>query len=1707
MNRISMFWVLLWLGAMVILNHASLPAQQAGAGIAATPAQTAAPNVISFSESLANQPDGALTATFALYPDQQSTNASWTETQVVQVNLGKYTVLLGSTSADGIPASVFAAEQAHWLGVQLNGTEKRYLLVSVPYAMKAMEAERLGGLLPSDFVTTQQLQTILLNSTSSSGSAGKGGTGPTAAGPIPAGPTPAASTNPPQPATDFTDNNSSEVLLITQQGTGFAIHAVSAGDAAVFAENNTATGTALKAVATGTTGANIGILGQSASSAGIAATFDNTGGGQILSLRSNGSEVASVDNFGNFKANKILGFFSGDGSQLANIPPSAVGAQSTNVPNTIVVRDAGGNFAANKIIGLFSGDGSQLANIPPAAVGAQSTNVPNTIVVRDAGGNFAANKIIGLFSGDGSQLANIPPAAVGAQSTNVPNTIVVRDAGGNFAANKIIGLFSGDGSQLSNIPPAAVGAQSTNVPNSVVARDQNGGFSAGLIFGSFAGDGSRLFNIQPSAVGATTNVAPNSVVERDQNGSIVANAVIANGTGFAGNGFGLTNIPNSATSATNSNTANAIVARDANGGFSAATIQATSMNLFGGFLTNLGLTDFSNGANTSPVRALLSANTPATCNNSRELLIKTDATPGQQLFICNATGNGWILVGDGSGFSSNVTETTTSPITTFSQLGSGDGVTVSSTTGTAVFAQSATGTAIHGDSNSIGIEASSQAIGLWAAAEASDSSGTSLLLSNASLGKLIRGGVGTGPALASESFSVDASGNMSLNGAVMAPYAPTGTWFANSLVKLAPAPGFPNSVAVTMTTPGDTSGAIGIITGLPVNGAVEVALGGTFPCNFDGLAQAGDYVGISHQAAGQCTDLGPSFPTNGTQVVGRVNNVYTSNSSMVLLFGPEHHAGSNVTFSLTAADPSVAIGGTTAAPTIEVANGGITSAKLAPNAVTSANISNGSIANAQLAANAVTSVNLAPNAVTSANVADGSLPAAKITGTAATLGANTFTDVQTMPSLNVTSSSQTLPAVNVAGFIQASGIVMGGSGGSIINSDSAFFPARVQTSTLGVGSTNLNSMALLAESSTLAIEAAGFGFQSTAINAATNGDLTTAIRATVNGNQSAAGVFVNAQLNGSILSGQRGSSHEVFNVDTVGNVFSAAGQTRQFPSIALSTVGLLAKLDSNGNAVTTVPGDTGGVVGIVVSNSGAAGPRIAYAGTASCIFDNQPHTLDYVQISASFAGECTDVGPSYPSSGQVIGRVWQPDSQGGGTFVLLSGADQQGFSPGIATINITTGPGLTGGPITGSGTISIGNNAVTNSMLQNSTVAVNPGVGLSGGGTAALGGSVTLNNTGTLSFNGRAGNVVAAPGDYSFSQLSGSAIETQLPATAVVADRANTFTSGTQDFSGAGATLPVRALTSAQTPSTCVPSKELLIKTDAPAGQQLFICDGGGATWNLVGDGASGGVVSFNGRNGTVSTASGDYSFSQISGSVSGSQMPALTGDVSSSAGTTVTVLVPSGVAAGTYSKVSVDLKGRVVSGTQAAFSDLAGSATQSQLPVNVVYNNQVNTFSANQTINGSLSATLFTGNGGGLSNVNAATLNNLASSSFAQLGTNNTFNGSVNATSFSGNGSGLTGVNASTVNGLQMLKVSASLTPSSVGVQSCLEQAFTVSGINAGDVLLAVLQPSNHSPGTNIAIGGWRVSADSTVNIQFCNVSRSASTPVAGTYTFALMR
>jgi hypothetical protein len=86
--------------------------------------------------------------TFALYKDQEGGAPLWLEMQNVKANSkGAYTVLLGSTKADGVPTDIFSSNEARWLGVQVEGQQEqpRTLLASAPYALKAADAETLGG--------------------------------------------------------------------------------------------------------------------------------------------------------------------------------------------------------------------------------------------------------------------------------------------------------------------------------------------------------------------------------------------------------------------------------------------------------------------------------------------------------------------------------------------------------------------------------------------------------------------------------------------------------------------------------------------------------------------------------------------------------------------------------------------------------------------------------------------------------------------------------------------------------------------------------------------------------------------------------------------------------------------------------------------------------------------------------------------------------------------------------------------------------------------------------------------------------------------------------------------------------------------------------------------------------------------------------------------------------------------------------------------------------------------------------------------------------------------------------------------------------------------------------------------------------------------------------------------------------------------------
>ena len=203
--------------------------------------------------------NGETTVLVSLYAQPSGGDAVWSESHTVTVRDGRYTILLGSSNPDGLPTDLFSSEQARWMAVTVQGQSEgaRSLLVSVPFAMKAVEAERLSGKPVTDFVSNEQLQAVVeaavrkavqqqtAPTAVAAAAKGKGtrASESTCAGCITQGPT------------NFSGNNVQEILLVTQAGTGYAINAL--------APNNAITGRA-----TAATGLTYGLLGLSDSDNG-----------------------------------------------------------------------------------------------------------------------------------------------------------------------------------------------------------------------------------------------------------------------------------------------------------------------------------------------------------------------------------------------------------------------------------------------------------------------------------------------------------------------------------------------------------------------------------------------------------------------------------------------------------------------------------------------------------------------------------------------------------------------------------------------------------------------------------------------------------------------------------------------------------------------------------------------------------------------------------------------------------------------------------------------------------------------------------------------------------------------------------------------------------------------------------------------------------------------------------------------------------------------------------------------------------------------------------------------------------------------------------------------------------------------------------------------------------------------------------------------
>src|ERR1700691_4057635 len=257
----------------------------ASALVCTTVAQTSAPNssaastqvprLIRFSsvalDETHNPITGVLGVTFSLYEDQQGGSPLWVETQNIQADTnGHYTALLGSASAEGMPLELFSSGAAQWLGVQIEGQPERarVWLVSVPYALKAHEAETLSGRSISDFV--------LLNKTASSSSnvtdtpVGSNGTS-SSSWPLTGNDGP----------TNFAGVNATQIVSVTQKGAGLGLSAIANTLAAVAGTITGKSNTAIYGLASNTSkGSNAaGVTGQSDTETGpgVAGYANRTG--------------------------------------------------------------------------------------------------------------------------------------------------------------------------------------------------------------------------------------------------------------------------------------------------------------------------------------------------------------------------------------------------------------------------------------------------------------------------------------------------------------------------------------------------------------------------------------------------------------------------------------------------------------------------------------------------------------------------------------------------------------------------------------------------------------------------------------------------------------------------------------------------------------------------------------------------------------------------------------------------------------------------------------------------------------------------------------------------------------------------------------------------------------------------------------------------------------------------------------------------------------------------------------------------------------------------------------------------------------------------------------------------------------------------------------------------------------------------------------
>jgi hypothetical protein len=377
---------------------------------AQTNSQSTLPRLVRFGGTVkdlnGNPLAGVVGITFALYSEQSGGSALWLETQNVTADSnGHYVALLGSTKPDGLPTDLFTTAQARWVGVQVSGQaeQPRVLLVSAPYALKAGDAETLGGLPPSAFLlATPQ--------------AGQG-PGPKQAAAAPGGPLTITGSGVTNFVPLWTSSSNLGVSELYQLDGRVGVGTTAPGGKLdVFTGNAIAArstslaggGIGLSGISNATTGAGVGVYGESDSATGTAGVFNNVGSGKVLSGQANGTEVFSINGSGavtgsSFQIgsnpfafgsvanqNAFLGFAgntSNSGTQNTATGVGALQADTTGFANTaygLNALNANTTGGHNTALGLFalssSTAGEANTAIGEEALALDTTGIEDTAV-------------------------------------------------------------------------------------------------------------------------------------------------------------------------------------------------------------------------------------------------------------------------------------------------------------------------------------------------------------------------------------------------------------------------------------------------------------------------------------------------------------------------------------------------------------------------------------------------------------------------------------------------------------------------------------------------------------------------------------------------------------------------------------------------------------------------------------------------------------------------------------------------------------------------------------------------------------------------------------------------------------------------------------------------------------------------------------------------------------------------------------------------------------------------------------------------------------------------------------------------------------------------------------------------------------------------------------------------------------------------------